>query len=132
MGRIDEAMNADEAGRRYKEDQDERVNRRIAERLEAADRDQKPDEGEPVQATMPEHPEAPNMCVGGSSAQASGVNCAGSEAGMNQDAGLSSGVQGSGTEFPGPQESGEPYPTGSAGGGQAVAPPTTSHGGPTH
>merc|ERR1712020_702366 len=113
-------------------DQDERVNQRIAERIEAADRDQKPDEGEPVQATMPKHPEAPNMCVGGSSAQASGVDRAGSEAGMNQDARLSSGVQGSGTEFPGPQESGEPYPTGSAGGGQAGAPPATSHGGPTH
>ena len=52
--RISEALDGDEAGRRYKAEQDLRVNRRMAEQFEAA---AKPDEnGEPVQVSTPAGP----------------------------------------------------------------------------
>ena len=52
--RISKALDGDKVGRRYKAEQDLRINRRMAEQIEAAE---KPDEhGELVQASRPMDP----------------------------------------------------------------------------
>ena len=103
-------MSSDPIGRQRKDEDDERICRRMAEQFEA----ENPAEGEPVQASTAEGSEAPNMQAGGSHLRAPDAGSVEHEAGMNQDAGLDPGSPGSGVN-PGPKEGGEPSPKGPAG-----------------
>ena len=128
--RIEEAMSEDPIGRQRKDEDDERICRRMAEQFEA----ENPAEGEPVQGSTAEGSEAPNMQAGGSHLRAPDAGSVENEAGMNQDAGLSPGSPGSGVN-PGPKEGGEPSPKGPAGDnptGTANGPRTFGPSGPGH
>ena len=116
--RIEKALDGDEHGRRYKAEQDLRINRRMAEQFEAAA--DPAENGERVQAHTPTAPGE-----GGVSTPPAPVD-AESDGGMNhEDAGLGSGASGSGFN-PGPPKSAE-KPTGAAGSGEK---PTGAAGGP--